>query len=108
MLEDFWRDFKPKAGEVMEQKPSDVTAALDDFLAPWLFPDKGDGSDPRLCRVRHRPAGAARRQVRRLRRLLQLSGMQYTRRFGQGEEAASEGPRSATGSCSRAAGSGPI
>ena len=34
LLEDFWRDFKPKAGEVMDQKPSDVTAALDDFLAP--------------------------------------------------------------------------
>ena len=49
LLDDFWRDFKPKAGEVMEQKPSDITAALDEFLAPWLFPDKGDGSDPRLC-----------------------------------------------------------
>jgi DNA topoisomerase-1 len=49
VLEAFWRDFKPKTGEVMEQKPSEITAALDDFLAPWLFPDKGDGSDPRLC-----------------------------------------------------------
>jgi DNA topoisomerase-1 len=49
LLGDFWRDFKPKAGEVIEQKPSDITAALDDFLAPWLFPDKSDGSDPRLC-----------------------------------------------------------
>ena len=49
VLEKFWRDFKPKTGEVMEQKPSEITAALDEFLAPWLFPDKGDGSDPRLC-----------------------------------------------------------
>jgi DNA topoisomerase-1 len=49
LLDDFWRDFKPKAGEVMEQKPSEVTAALDEFLAPWLYHDKGDGSDPRLC-----------------------------------------------------------
>ncbi len=49
MLEAFWRDFKPKTLEVMEQKPSEITAALDDFLAPFLFPDKGDGSDPRLC-----------------------------------------------------------
>jgi DNA topoisomerase-1 len=49
VLEAFWRDFKPKTAEVMEQKPSDITLALDDFLAPWLFPDKGDGSDPRLC-----------------------------------------------------------
>jgi len=34
---------------VMEQKPSEVTAALDQFLAPFLFPDKADGTDPRLC-----------------------------------------------------------
>jgi DNA topoisomerase-1 len=49
VLEEFWRDFKPKTAEIMERKPSEVTAELDDFLAPWLFPDKGDGSDPRLC-----------------------------------------------------------
>ncbi|HLZ79562.1 MAG TPA: type I DNA topoisomerase, partial [Sphingomonas sp.] len=49
VLEAFWRDFKPKTAEVMEQKPSEVTAELDTFLAPYLFPDKGDGSDPRLC-----------------------------------------------------------
>ncbi len=49
VLDRFWRDFKPKTSEVMEQKPSEITAALDDFLAPWLFPDRGDGSDPRLC-----------------------------------------------------------
>ncbi len=49
VLEAFWRDFKPKTAEVMEAKPSDVTAALDEFLSPYLFPDKEDGSDPRLC-----------------------------------------------------------
>jgi len=49
VLDAFWRDFKPKTAEVMEQKPSDVTKALDEFLSPWLFPDKGDGADPRAC-----------------------------------------------------------
>jgi len=49
VLERFWRDFKPRTGEVMEQKPSEITAALDEFLGPYLFPDKGDGTDPRLC-----------------------------------------------------------
>ena len=49
VLEAFWRDFKPKTAEVSESKPSEITAALDDFLSPWLFPDKGDGSDPRVC-----------------------------------------------------------
>ncbi len=48
-LESFWRDFKPITAEVMEQQPSEVTAQLDIFLAPYLFPEKEDGSDPRLC-----------------------------------------------------------
>ncbi|WP_439546714.1 type I DNA topoisomerase [Sandarakinorhabdus sp.] len=49
LLRAFWADFQPKTAEIMEQRPSDVTAALDEYLAPFLFPDSGDGSDPRLC-----------------------------------------------------------
>ena len=49
VLDAFWKDFKPKTAEVMEQKPSEITAALDEFLGPWLFPDKGDGTNPRAC-----------------------------------------------------------
>ncbi|MFM9853529.1 MAG: type I DNA topoisomerase [Sphingomonadaceae bacterium] len=49
VLEAFWKDFKPKTAEVMEQMPSEVTAALDEFLGDYLFPPKGDGSDPRTC-----------------------------------------------------------
>jgi DNA topoisomerase I len=49
VLAAFWRDFKPKTAEVMEAKPSEVTAALDEFLSPYLFPPKADGGDPRLC-----------------------------------------------------------
>ena len=49
VLEAFWKDFKPKTAEVMEQKPSDITAALDKFLEPMLFPPKADGSNPRAC-----------------------------------------------------------
>jgi DNA topoisomerase-1 len=94
LLEDFWRDFKPKAGEVMEQKPSDVTAALDDFLAPWLFPDKDDGSDPRLCPL----CGTGKLGLRggKYGAFVACSNYpdcKYTRRFGQGEESASEGPQ---------------
>ncbi len=48
-LKEFWKDFKPKTEEVMEQKPSDITAELDIFLEPYLFPKKEDGGDPRLC-----------------------------------------------------------
>src|SRR3546814_20844152 len=49
VLDAFWRDFKPKTAEVMDQKPSEVPQALDQFLAPLLFPDRGAGSDPRAC-----------------------------------------------------------
>ncbi|UYY57914.1 type I DNA topoisomerase [Sphingomonas sp. S2-65] len=49
VLEAFWKDFKPRTSEVMEQQPSAITAELDQFLAPYLFPQKADGSDPRLC-----------------------------------------------------------
>ena len=49
LLDEFWRDFRPKAGEVMERQPSEVTAAIDEFLEPWLYPAREDGSDPRLC-----------------------------------------------------------
>lgn len=49
VLAAFWRDFKPKSDEVMEKKPSEVTAELDEFLSDYLFPPREDGSDPRLC-----------------------------------------------------------
>jgi DNA topoisomerase-1 len=89
VLEAFWRDFKPKTAEVMEQKPSEITAALNDFLAPWLFPDKEDGSDPRLC-----PAcGEGRLALRggKYGAFVACSNYpdcKFTRRFGQGGEEA--------------------
>ena len=49
VLAAFWRDFKPKSDEVMERKPSEVTAELDIFLADYLFPPREDGTDPRIC-----------------------------------------------------------
>ncbi|HWH18317.1 MAG TPA: type I DNA topoisomerase [Allosphingosinicella sp.] len=87
VLEAFWRDFKPKTAEIMEQKPSEITAALDEFLAPWLFPERGDGSDPRLC-----PAcGEGRLALRggRFGAFVACSNYpecKFTRRFAQGGE----------------------
>ena len=49
LLEAFWRDFKPKSDEVMEQQPSEVTAELDIFLSDYLFPKREDGEEPRFC-----------------------------------------------------------
>jgi DNA topoisomerase I len=96
LLGEFWRDFQPKAGEVMDRKPSEVTAAIDEFLEPWLFPDKGEGTDPRLC-----PAcGNGRLALRggRFGAFIACSNYpecKYTQRFGQsGADAqASEGPQ---------------
>jgi DNA topoisomerase-1 len=87
VLEGFWRDFKPKTAEVMEQKPSEITAALDEFLAPYLFPENADGSDPRIC-----PAcGEGRLGLRggKFGAFVACSNYpecKFTRRFGQGGE----------------------
>src|SRR4028119_622008 len=87
LLEDFWRDFKPKAGEVMEQKPSEVTASLDEFLSPWLFPDKEDGTDPRTCPACN--AGKLALRGGKFGAFVACSNYpecKFTRKFGQGGE----------------------
>ena len=84
VLEAFWRDFKPKTTEVMDQKPSDVTLALDAFLAPFLFPEREDGGDPRQC-----PACAAGKLALRGGRFgafvacSNYPECKFTRKFGQ-------------------------
>jgi DNA topoisomerase-1 len=95
LLDAFWRDFKPKAGEVMERQPSEVTAALDEFLAPFLFPEREDGADPRRC-----PAcGNGRLALRggKFGAFVACSNYpecKYTQKFGQpgGDGGVNEGP----------------
>ncbi|EQA97992.1 DNA topoisomerase I [Sphingobium baderi LL03] len=84
VLEAFWRDFKPKTAEVMEQKPSDITAELDKFLEPMLFPPKADGSNPRACPM----CGDGQLSLRggRFGAFIACSNYpecKYTRKFGQ-------------------------
>ena len=94
VLEAFWRDFKPKTAEVMEAKPSEVTAELDLFLSPFLFPDKEDGGDPRVCPK----CGNGRLALRggKFGAFVACSNYpecKFTRQFGQGGEAeVSSGP----------------
>ena len=94
LLDDFWRDFRPKAGEVMEQQPSEITAALDEFLAPWLYPPRADGTDPRICPQ----CGNGRLSLRggKFGAFVACSNYpecRYTQKFGQGgDQAQSDGP----------------
>ena len=49
VLHDFWRDFTAAVGETKDLRVGEVLDALNEMLGPHIFPDKGDGSDPRLC-----------------------------------------------------------
>ena len=49
VLREFWREFMARVDETKELKVSDVLDALNDLLGPHIFPDKGDGSNPRTC-----------------------------------------------------------
>ena len=95
LLDDFWRDFRPKAGEVMDQKPSEITQAIDEFLAPWLYPPRADGSDPRLCPQ----CGNGRLSLRggKFGAFVACSNYpecRYTQKFGQGgDQAQTDGPQ---------------
>jgi len=49
VLRDFWRDFTVAIGETKELRITQVIDALDEVLAPHLFPPSKDGTDPRKC-----------------------------------------------------------
>ena len=49
LLRDFWRDFHAAVGEIGDLRMGQVIEALNDALGPHIFPDKGDGVDPRGC-----------------------------------------------------------
>ena len=49
VLREFWRDFIGAIDETKDLKISDVIDALDELLAPHLFPPRADGADPRAC-----------------------------------------------------------
>ncbi len=51
VLRDFWDPFHNVVDEVKERRVAEVIDALNDLLAPRLFPPRPDGSDPRVCQV---------------------------------------------------------
>src|SRR3954464_9500541 len=79
----------------MDQKPGEITQAIDEFLEPWLYPPRADGSDPRICPQ----CGTGRLSLRggRFGAFVACSNYpdcKYTQKFGQGgDQAQSEGPQ---------------
>ncbi len=47
LLRTFWSQLKPATAAVLDRQG--VIDELDAAIGPFLFPDKGDGTDPRLC-----------------------------------------------------------
>ncbi len=92
VLTDFWADFEPKTKEILDLRPSDVTVALDEFLSPFLFPPKADGSNPRVCPT----CGTGRLALKtgKFGAFVSCSNYpecRYTRQFGENGDAAPAG-----------------
>ncbi|HZK98898.1 MAG TPA: type I DNA topoisomerase [Caulobacteraceae bacterium] len=49
LLREFWKDFHAAVGEIGELRMGQVLEALNESLGPHIFPDTGDGTDPRIC-----------------------------------------------------------
>ena len=49
VLKDFWSEFIAKVDEIKDLRVTEVLDALNEMLGPHVFPDPGDGSDPRKC-----------------------------------------------------------
>jgi DNA topoisomerase-1 len=49
VLREFWDPFSGQVDEVRERRVAEVIDALNELLAPHLFPPREDGADPRTC-----------------------------------------------------------
>jgi DNA topoisomerase-1 len=49
VLRDFWRDFISAIEATKELRVTNVLDALNEILAPHIFPSRADGGDPRQC-----------------------------------------------------------
>ena len=80
VLTEFWEQFIGAVNEIKEVRNRVVLDALNDLLEPHIFPEHADGK-PRtpMPAMRNRRAFAKDRPVRRLRRLLELSGTAISR-----------------------------
>ncbi|MCD2177108.1 type I DNA topoisomerase [Rhizobium sp. C1] len=51
VLREFWNDFFAQIEDTKELRVTNVLDALNEALAPLVFPKREDGSDPRICQV---------------------------------------------------------
>jgi len=51
LLRKFWQGFTAAVDEIKDLRIAQVIDALDEMLAPHIFPPRPDGTDPRLCSV---------------------------------------------------------
>jgi DNA topoisomerase-1 len=49
LLRAFWDEFQASIGETKDLRVGDVLEALNGILGDYIFPQKADGSDPRVC-----------------------------------------------------------
>lgn len=49
VLRDFWKEFSASVADIKELRVTDVLDALNEELAPLVFPAREDGSNPRIC-----------------------------------------------------------
>ena len=49
VLREFWKDFSAHVGEIKDLRVTHVLDALNEILAPHIFPTPTDGSSPRKC-----------------------------------------------------------
>ena len=51
LLRDFWTDFAGAVDSIKDLRIGEVLTALDEMLAPHIYPPRTDGGDPRQCPV---------------------------------------------------------
>jgi DNA topoisomerase-1 len=92
VLRDFWRDFIAAVEEIKDLRVSAVLDALNDLLAPHIFPAREDGAPPRQCPVCD--SGQLSLKIGRYGAFIGCSNYpecRFTRQLGNGEEGAREG-----------------
>lgn len=92
VLRDFWRAFIGAVNDIKDLRVGEVLEAMNEILGPHIFPDPGDGSDPRKCPAC--PEGRLSLKVGRYGAFIGCSNYpecRYTRQFTESGEQGPDG-----------------